>query len=157
MCPFQVSPFFAWFLCDVGAPTKRTRRLKGIRRPGFLLCFVSLCCGSELPSRLRTHVMLSCTRVCLYDCRPPQIREPASDSVAKPKNCSICLYPFKPRQRVRIIPCLHQFHTEVSAETVFIYFFGDVSSWTYFGNAVRNAYTLDRVLFNILRSILHLR
>ncbi|CBN78917.1 protein binding / ubiquitin-protein ligase/ zinc ion binding [Ectocarpus siliculosus] len=40
------------------------------------------------------------------------IPEPAADSVVKPKNCSICLYPFKPRERVRIIPCLHQFHTE---------------------------------------------
>eukprot|EP00903_Cladosiphon_okamuranus_P010696 g10109.t1 len=40
------------------------------------------------------------------------IREPAPDSVVKPKNCSICLYPFKTGERVRIIPCLHQFHTE---------------------------------------------
>ncbi|CAM9320139.1 unnamed protein product [Scytosiphon promiscuus] len=40
------------------------------------------------------------------------VREPAPDSVVKPKSCSICLYPFKPRERVRIIPCLHQFHTE---------------------------------------------
>lgn len=40
------------------------------------------------------------------------IREPAPDNVAKPRNCTICLYPFKPRERVRIIPCLHQFHTE---------------------------------------------
>lgn len=40
-------------------------------------------------------------------------REPAPDNVAKPRNCTICLYPFKPRERVRIIPCLHQFHTEV--------------------------------------------
>ena len=44
----------------------------------------------------------------------PLFREPAPDSVVKPKNCSICLYPFKPGERVRIIPCLHQFHTEVS-------------------------------------------
>ncbi|CAN0040138.1 unnamed protein product [Ectocarpus sp. 13 AM-2016] len=27
------------------------------------------------------------------------IPEPAADSVVKPKNCSICLYPFKPRER----------------------------------------------------------
>ncbi|CAM9403530.1 unnamed protein product, partial [Hapterophycus canaliculatus] len=40
------------------------------------------------------------------------VQQPASDSVVKPKSCSICLYPFKPRERVRIIPCLHQFHTE---------------------------------------------
>eukprot|EP00752_Nemacystus_decipiens_P010697 g9526.t2 len=40
------------------------------------------------------------------------IREPAPESVVKPKSCSICLYPFKTGERVRIIPCLHQFHTE---------------------------------------------
>lgn len=40
-------------------------------------------------------------------------REPDPESVSKPKSCTICLYQFKPRERVRLIPCMHQFHTEV--------------------------------------------
>lgn len=43
--------------------------------------------------------------------------EPPPDSIAKPRTCTVCLYAFKPGDRVRIIPCLHQFHTEVRITT----------------------------------------
>ncbi|CAN0355321.1 unnamed protein product [Ascophyllum nodosum] len=40
------------------------------------------------------------------------LKEAPTDSLGKNKSCTICLYPLKPAERVRIIPCLHQFHTE---------------------------------------------
>ncbi|CAM9449984.1 unnamed protein product [Discosporangium mesarthrocarpum] len=41
------------------------------------------------------------------------VKEPTElDSKHKPRSCPVCLYEFQPQERVRIIPCLHQFHTE---------------------------------------------